>query len=167
MTICFESKNASQLKPIPPNATGKGHVLGHDGNTLRMNCALVGVLEKTDQKCFWCLLKGTYSRGLEANVRLKATRDLPDQSREGQFANQEVRWLLESSNLTERDDSWSKAMRFLNSARTGAGFAGYTSLLLRGNLLVTHVDSPVTKNALASSTHHMKNIRREIILEEI
>ena len=40
-----------RLCPLASNATGQLYVLGHDGHSLGVDCAEVGVLKQADQIC--------------------------------------------------------------------------------------------------------------------
>jgi hypothetical protein len=46
----------------------KHHVLGHDGDALRINGTQVGVLKQSNKVSFQSLLEGKYSRALETTV---------------------------------------------------------------------------------------------------
>ena len=75
------------LCALAPDATGQLYVLGHDGNTLGVDGAQVGVLEKADQVGLGGLLQGQDGGALEAEVRLEVLGDLADEALEGELAN--------------------------------------------------------------------------------
>ena len=91
----------SDLCTLPTDTAGKLDVLGHDGDTLGMDGAQVGVLEETDQVGLASLLESHDSRALEAQVSLEVLSDLTDQALEGQLADEELGGLLVSPDLTE------------------------------------------------------------------
>ena len=65
-------------------------VLGHDGDSLGVDGAEVGVLEERDQICFGSLLKGEDCLALESHFLLEFGGDFADQSLEGQLADEEI-----------------------------------------------------------------------------
>jgi hypothetical protein len=67
------------------NAAGELDVLRHDGDTLGMNGAEIGILEKTHEVRLRCLLKGKYGSRLEAQVRLEVLSNFADEALEWQF----------------------------------------------------------------------------------
>ena len=50
--------DTNRLRAFTTNAAGQLNVLGHDGDTLGMDCAQVGVLEERDEVRLGCLLEG-------------------------------------------------------------------------------------------------------------
>jgi len=59
-------------------------VLGHDGDSLGVDGAQVGVLEETDQVSLAGLLQSHDSRALEAQIRLEVLDDFTHQTLKGQ-----------------------------------------------------------------------------------
>ena len=70
------------LCALAPDATGQLYVLGHDGNTLGVDGAQVGVLEEADKVGLGGLLQGKYCVALETQVCLEVLRDLTNQALE-------------------------------------------------------------------------------------
>ena len=89
-----------------------------------MDTCELGFLEKPYQISLTGLLKSKYSRTLEAQVVLEVLSDLTDQALEGELAQKQVGALLVPANLTERLSSRAEAMRALDAASGGCGFAG-------------------------------------------
>ena len=87
--------------PLTTNSSGELHVLGHDGHTLGVDGAQVGVLEKSNQVSLGSLLQGHDSRALEAQIGLEVLGDLTDQALEWQLADEELSALLVTTDLTE------------------------------------------------------------------
>ena len=77
----------SFLSTLATDAAGKLDVLGHDGDTLGVDGAQVGVLKETNQVSLRGLLKGHDSRGLEAEVSLEVLGNLPHETLERQLNN--------------------------------------------------------------------------------
>lgn len=79
------------LSSLSADSASQLDVFRHDGHTLGVDGAQVGVLEETDQVGFARLLECHDGRALETQVRLEVLGDLTDQALERQFADQELR----------------------------------------------------------------------------
>ena len=64
-------------------------VLRHDGDTLGVDRAQVGVFEEANEVRFGRFLEREDRGGLESQVRLEVLSDFSDQALEWQFADQE------------------------------------------------------------------------------
>ena len=60
-------------------------ILWHDGDSLGVDGAEVGVLEETDHVGLSSLLEGEDGRGLETKVSLEVLGNLPHQALEGEL----------------------------------------------------------------------------------
>ena len=89
------------LGTFTTDTAGKLDVLGHDGDTLGVDGAQVGVLEETDQVSLAGLLKGHDRRALEAQIGLEILSDFTDKTLEWQLADEELGALLVTTDLTE------------------------------------------------------------------
>jgi histone H3 len=137
----------SNLSTLATDAAGQLDVLGHDGDTLGVDGAQVGVLKQTDEVSLAGLLEGHDGRALEAEVSLEVLGDLPDQALEGQLADEELSGLLVSSDLSESNSSWPISVGLLDSSSSGCRFAsslggqlfpgGFASCGLASSLLGT------------------------------
>ena len=105
-----------KLSTFSTDAAGELDVLGHDGHTLGVDCAQVGVFEKTDQVRFAGFLQGHNGAALETKVGLEILSDLTDKSLEWQLADQKLSALLVTTDFAKSDGSWSVTMRLLYSA---------------------------------------------------
>jgi hypothetical protein len=114
----------SFLGTLATDAPGQLDVLGHDGDTLGVDGAQVGVLEKTDEVSLAGLLESHDSRGLEPEVSLEVLGDLPDQTLEGELADEKLGGLLVPPDLSEGDCSGPVSVGLLDSAGSGGGFPG-------------------------------------------
>ena len=65
-------RDAEDLGSLSPDSPGELDVLWHDGHTLGVDGAQVGVLKQTNQVSLAGLLKSHYGRALESQVSLKA-----------------------------------------------------------------------------------------------
>ena len=107
------------LRALATDAAGELDVLGHDGNTLGVDGAKVGVLEETDEVGLGGLLEGKDGRSLEAEVGLEVLGDLADEALEGELADEEVGGLLVTADLTESDGTGAVAVGLLDAAGGG------------------------------------------------
>ena len=103
------------LGTFTSDTAGELDVLWHDGDTLGVDCAQVGVLEKTDQISFACLLKGQHGGALETQISLEVLCDFTYKTLERQFPDEELGALLVPSDFTEGDGSRPVSVWFLNS----------------------------------------------------
>ena len=99
-------------------------VLGHDGDTLGVDGAQVGVLKQTDQVGLAGLLEGADGSGLEPQVGLEVLGDLTNKTLEGQLADEQLSGLLVPPDLTEGHGSGPVAMGLLDSSGGGGGLPG-------------------------------------------
>jgi len=86
------SKNAIGLtsEPVSSDSLGELEVSGHDGDSLGVDGAEVGVLEERDEVSLSGLLKGEHGRALEPELLLELVGDLADESLEGQLSDEQV-----------------------------------------------------------------------------
>ena len=134
----FTTDTASQLD-----------VLGHDGHTLGVDGAQVGILEQTDEVSLAGLLEGHDGRALEAEVSLEVLGDLTDQALEGQLADEELSGLLVSPDLTESNGSWPVSVGLLDTSGGGGRFASS----LGGELLARGLASSGLTSGLLGTSH--------------
>ena len=104
------------LSSLSTDTAGQLDVLGHDGDTLGVDGAQVGVLEQTDEVSLAGLLESHDSRGLESQVSLEVLGDLSHQTLEGQLADEELSGLLVSPDLTESHSSGPVSVGLLHSS---------------------------------------------------
>ncbi len=109
-------KRTHCLSTLSADTAGELDVLGHDGHTLGVDGAQVGVLEQTDEVGLACLLEGHDGGRLEAEVSLEVLGDLTDKALEGQLADEKLGGLLVTTDLAESDGSGPVTMRLLHSA---------------------------------------------------
>ena len=101
-------------------------ILGHDGNTLGVDGAKIGIFKEANEVSLRRLLKGKDGRSLETKVGLEVLGDLTDETLERELADQEVGTLLVTTDLTESDGSRSVSVRLLD---TTGGWGRLTSSL--------------------------------------
>ena len=112
------------LGTFTTDTAGQLDVLGHDGDTLGVDGAQVGIFKKTNQVSLSRFLKSHDGAGLETQVSLEVLSDLTDQTLEWQFADQKLGGLLVTTDLTESDGTGTIPMGFLDSTGGWGRFAG-------------------------------------------
>ena len=140
---------AGCLGTLSADTAGQLDVLGHDGDTLGVDGAQVGVLEEADQVRLASLLKGHDGGALEAQVGLEVLGDLADQTLEGQLADQQLGALLVTTDLTESDGSGPVPVGLLDPPGGGGGLASG----LGGQLLARSLSSGRLAGGLLSTGH--------------
>ena len=104
------------LSSLSTDTAGQLDVLGHDGDTLGVDGAQVGIFKETNQVSLRSLLESHDGRGLESQVSLEVLGDLTDQTLEGQLADEQLGGLLVTTDLTESDCSGPVTMGLLDSS---------------------------------------------------
>ena len=137
------------LSTLATDTAGKLDVLGHDGDTLGVDGAEVGVLKETNQVSLRGLLEGHDSRGLESEVSLEVLGNLPDQALEGQLADEELSGLLVPPDLTESHSSRAVPVGLLDSTGGWRGLPGS----LGGQLLPRSLASGGLTGSLLGTGH--------------
>lgn len=111
----------STLSTDPPSQLD---VLGHDGDSLGVDSAEIGVFEKTYEISFTSLLKSHNSGALEPQVSLKVLSDLTDEPLEGEFPDEKLSALLVTPDFTKSDRSRPVSMRLLDTSCGGSTLPG-------------------------------------------
>jgi histone H3 len=119
------------LRSLATDATGKLNILGHDGDTLGMDSAKIGVLKKANKVSLSGLLKGKDGRSLESEISLEVLGDLTHKSLEGKLADKKLSGLLVTSDLTKSHSSGAVSVGLLDSTSCRGRF----SCCLGGELL--------------------------------
>ena len=109
-------KKTESLSAFTTDAAGELDVLWHDGDSLGVDGAQVGVFEETDQVSLAGLLKGHDGRALETQVGLEVLGDFSDEALERQLADQQLGRLLVATDLTKGHGTGAVTMRFLDTA---------------------------------------------------
>ena len=144
------------LSTLSTDTASQLDVFGHDGDTLGVDGAEVSVLKQTNQISLAGLLKGHDGGALEPQVSLEVLSDLPDQTLEGQLADEELSGLLVPPDLSESDSAGPVSVGLLDASGGGGALAsglggqllpgGLASSRLTGGLLGTgHVDFVIFK----------------------
>jgi len=118
---------------LATDALGELHVLGHDGDTLGVDGAAIGVFVETDQVGLGGFLKGQDGLGLEAEILLELLGDLTDEALERGLADQQIGGLLVLADLTKSDGTRAEAV-LLGGLGAGNDVAGLLGEGLAGGL---------------------------------
>jgi len=150
-TVGLQSR--ASLGSLSTDAASQLDVFGHDSNTLGVDGAQVGVLKQADQVGLASLLKSSNSSRLEPEIGLEVLGDLPDQTLEGELADEQLGGLLVSPDLTESDGAGPVSVGLLHSASGGRGLPGS----LGGQLLPGSLSSGGLTGGLLGTSHSSKS----------
>jgi len=134
------------LSTDPP---GQLDVLGHDGDTLGVDGAQVGVLKQPDEVGLTGLLQSSNGGGLESEISFEVLSDFSHETLEGQFSDQKLSGLLVSSDLTKSNSSGSVSVGLLDSSGGWSGLPGS----LGSELLPWSLSSSGLTGCLLSTGH--------------
>jgi hypothetical protein len=137
------------LCALASDASSELNVLGHDGHSLGVDGAQIGVLEETHQIGLARLLQRRDGAALEAKVRLEVLRNLAHQTLKGQLADEQLRALLVATDLAERHRARTIAMRLLDASGGGRTLASS----LGGQLLARRFASRRFASGLLRTSH--------------
>lgn len=122
--IRVEMESTNNLCPFATDATSELDILRHDGHTLGVDGAQVGVLKQTNKVGLRGLLQCKDSRALEAQVSLVILSNFAHQALEGKLADQKISRLLVLANLTQSDRAGAVAVGLLDTAGRGCRLTG-------------------------------------------
>ena len=150
-TVCslYEMKKASILGTFTTDTSGQLDVLGHDGDTLGVDGAQVGVFEESDEVGLAGFLEGHDGGGLEPQVGLEVLGDFSHETLEGEFPDEELGRFLVSTDLSQGHGSGPVTVRFLHSAGGGCRLPR----CLGGQLLARSLSSGRFTGGLLGTCH--------------
>ena len=109
-------KPTERLSPLSTDTAGELDILGHDGDTLGVDSAQVGVLKQTNKVSLGRLLESHDGRGLESQIGLEVLGDFTDQTLEGQLPDQKLGALLVTTDFSQSDGSGPVSVGLLDSS---------------------------------------------------
>ena len=112
-----------RLGALATDAAGELDVLGHDGDTLGVDGAQVGVLEEANEVGLGGLLERDDRRRLEAKVGLESLGDFADEALKREKTDEQLRGLLVLADLAERHGAGAVAVGLLHAAGGGRRLA--------------------------------------------
>ncbi len=113
----------AHLCTLAADSSGQLDIFRHDGDSLGVDGAQVGVFEKTHQVGLASLLQGHDGRALEAQIRLEVLGDFTDEALEGQLADEQLGALLVTTDFAKSDCARPVTMRLLHSTGSRCTFA--------------------------------------------
>jgi hypothetical protein len=123
------------LRSLSTDAAGQLNILRHDSNTLGVDGTQVGIFKESYKVGLGGFLKGQDGRSLESKITLEVLGNLTDKTLEGQLADEKVRRLLVSTNLTKGNSSRSVSVGLLDTSGGGGRLtSGLGGELLSGSL---------------------------------
>jgi histone H3 len=137
------------LSTLSTDAAGKLDVLGHDGDTLGVDSAQVGVFEETDEVSLRSFLQSHDGGGLEAKISLEILSNLTHKTLEWQLADEELGTLLVTTDLTKSNSSGPVPVGLLDTTGSWCGLA----CSLGGKLLARSLSSSGFTSGLLSTGH--------------
>ena len=102
------------LGTFTTDTSGQLDVLGHDGDTLGVDGAQVGIFKKTNQVSLRGFLESHDGRRLETQVSLEVLGNFSDETLEGQLADQKFSGLLVTTDLAKSDSTGPITMGLLD-----------------------------------------------------
>ena len=137
-------------RSLSSDSASELEVLWHDGDSLGVDGAEVGVFEESNEVSLGGFLEGEDGGALESEVVLELRGDLTDESLEGKLSDEELGALLESSDFTESNCAWSESVWLLDAADGGSlGLLG----LLVSDVLSGGFATGVLSSGLLGSCH--------------
>ena len=137
-------------RSLSSDSASELEVLWHDGDSLGVDGAEVGVFEESNEVGLGGFLEGEDGGALESEVVLELRGDLTDESLEGKLSDEELGALLESSDFTESNCAWSESVWLLDAA--GGGDLGLLGLLV-SDVLSGGLSTSVLSSSLLGSCH--------------
>jgi len=141
----------NSLESFTSDSSGQLEISGHDGNSLGVDGAQVGIFEKTDQVGFSSFLKSQNSGALESQVSFIVMSNFSDESLERKLSDEEISGLLVLSDFSQSDGTGSISVGLLDTTSSGGGFSGS----LGGELLSGSLGTGRFSGSLLSSGHFM------------
>ena len=134
MVVSKAQRQLSNLRTFTSDSSRQLDILRHDGDSLGVDGAQVGVFEQANQVRFGRFLQGQDRGGLESQVSLEILRDFSDQALERQLSDEQFRGLLVLSDFSQRDGTRAVSVRLLDATSRRRRFARGLSreLLSRG-----------------------------------
>merc|ERR1712079_593182 len=137
------------LGSLATDTASKLDILRHDGDTLGVDGAQVGVLEQTDEIGLAGLLQSSDGCALEPEVGFEVLSDLSHQTLEGELSNEKLGGLLVSPDLTESHSARPVSVGLLHSSGGWSGLSGS----LGGQLLPGSLSSSGFTRGLLGTSH--------------
>ena len=143
---CYRRRRHDDLSTLTTDSAGELYVFRHNGHSLGVDGAQVGVLKQTNEIGLASLLKSHYGGALETQIGLEVLSDFTDKTLEWQLADEQLGALLVATNLAKSDRSWPVTMRFLDAPGCWSALAGgLCCQLLPGRLATGRLTSSLLR----------------------
>ena len=96
---------STKLRTFSTDPSSKLYVLGHDGDTLGVNGAQVGIFEESNEISLASLLKSQHSRALETEISLEVLGNFSNETLERHLADEKISSLLVLSYIAESNSA--------------------------------------------------------------
>ena len=103
------------LVPFASNPHSKLDIPLHDGDTVSVDGAKVGILEETDKVSFGGFLESSDGAGLEPKVTTESGGDFSDEPLEWELPDEELSALLVLPDFSEGDGTWAESVLLLGT----------------------------------------------------
>ena len=123
------------LESFTSNSSGQKDILLHDGDSVSVNGAHVGVFEETNEVGLGGFLEGEDGRRLESGLRLNIVGDILDESLERKLSDQEISGLLVLSDFSGGNGTGSESVGLLDTTGCGGRLLGGLRVELLSGLL--------------------------------
>ena len=155
------SKRANFLGTFSTDTASKLDVLGHDGDTLGVDGAQVGVLEQTDEVRLRGLLESHHGAALESEISLEILGDFTNQALERKLADEKLGTLLVTTDLTQSDGTGAITMGLLHTSGGRSRLpGGFGCQLLPGSLATSGLASGLLGAGHGEVVHEGGRTRR-------
>jgi len=104
------------LGSFATDSSGELDILWHDGHTLGVDGAQVGVFEKADQVSLAGLLQSANGSALEPEISFEILSNFSHETLEGQFTDEELSGFLVTTDLTKSHGTGTITMGLLHSS---------------------------------------------------
>ena len=105
----------NNLVTFAADSLGKLDILLHDGDTVGVDGAKVGVLEEADEVSFGGFLEGSDGAGLEPEVTAESGGDFSNEPLEWELPDEEVSALLVLPDFSKGDGTWAESVLLLGT----------------------------------------------------
>ena len=139
----------SHLSSFTSDSSSQLDVFWHDGDSLGVDSAKVGVLKESNQVGFTSFLQSHDGAALESKIGFEILSNFSDQSLEWKLSDEQFGGFLVSSDFSESDGSWSESVWLFDTAGGWSGFSGSFG----GELLSWGFTSSGFSSGLFSSSH--------------
>merc|ERR1712029_786504 len=134
-------------------------ILWHNGDTLSVDSAQVGVLKQSNEISFASLLESANGSRLEPKISLEVLSNFSHKTLEWQLPDEKLSGLLVPSDLTKSNSSWPVSVGLLDSSSGWSRLPGS----LGGKLLPWSLSSGGFTSSLLGTGHFLSKYLAEVL----